>query len=43
MTTLLVLSERIGHPVLGIVIPAIVLIISFWIAWALFRKFTKEH
>jgi len=36
------LAERIGSPVLGILLPALVLIVSFWVAWALFRKFTKN-
>ncbi len=32
----------IGHPILGYIIPALILILSFWVAFSLFRHFTKE-
>ncbi|MDH4071262.1 MAG: hypothetical protein OEV30_12675 [Ignavibacteria bacterium] len=36
------LLERIGSPLLGIILPAIILGLSFWVAWAMFKKFTKQ-
>ena len=42
MNACLMLAERIGSPLLGIILPALILIVSFWVAWALYRKFTKE-
>ncbi len=33
--------QRIGDPILGIIIPAIILIISFIVTWALFKHFDK--
>jgi hypothetical protein len=34
--------ERIGHPILGYIIPALIFGISFAVAWALYRHFTKQ-
>lgn len=36
------LAERIGSPLLGIIIPALILGISTWVTWLLYKKFTKE-
>jgi hypothetical protein len=33
---------RIGHPILGYIIPALIFGISFAVAWALYRHFTRE-
>jgi hypothetical protein len=33
---------RIGHPILGYIIPAAIFIISFAVAFYLYRKFTRE-
>ncbi len=33
---------RIGHPILGYVIPAAIFIVSFLVAFLLYRKFTRE-
>jgi hypothetical protein len=35
-------SGRIGHPVLGIIIPAIILLVSFTLTWLLYRHFSKR-
>jgi len=35
-------TQRIGHPALGIVIPAIVFAVSFLVAYLLYRHFSKE-
>jgi hypothetical protein len=35
-------SQRIGHPILGIIIPAFILGVSFVIAFGLYRHFTKK-
>jgi hypothetical protein len=42
MKTAVLLAERIGDPLLGIILPLAILAISFWVAWALFRKFSKH-
>ena len=33
---------RIGSPILGYVIPAVIFVISFLVAFLLYRKFTRE-
>jgi len=32
----------IGHPILGVIIPAVVFIVSFWVAWACYRHFSRK-
>lgn len=32
----------IGHPILGYIIPAFIMILSFWVAFSLFKHFTQE-
>jgi len=39
---LLYVNEPIGHPLLGVVIPAVIFLISFTAAWLLFRHFSKN-
>jgi len=34
-------AERIGHPAFGIIIPAVIFIGSFLIAYFLYRRFSK--
>jgi len=34
-------AERIGSPVLGIVIPAVILLVSCVVTWALYKHFAK--
>ena len=34
--------ERIGSPILGIIIPGVVLVISFVLTWMLYRRFSKK-
>jgi hypothetical protein len=34
--------ERIGHPILGYVIPAVIFIVSFLVAYLLYRHFTAQ-
>jgi len=34
--------ERIGSPVLGIIIPGFVLVVSFLLTWMLYRRFSKK-
>ena len=43
MTGLIAQAARIGTPVLGIVIPGIVFIVSFILTWLLYRHFSKYH
>jgi hypothetical protein len=36
------IPERIGHPILGYVIPAVIFIVSFLVAYLLYRHFTGQ-
>ena len=42
MGVLLVQASRIGSPVLGVVIPMAVLLVSFVVTWLLYRHFSKQ-
>ncbi|MBD3385602.1 hypothetical protein GF407_11840 [candidate division KSB1 bacterium] len=42
MFHLVIEPTRIGHPILGYIIPAAIFIISFAVAFLLYRKFTRE-
>jgi hypothetical protein len=33
---------RIGSPILGVVIPAVVFVISFVLTWALYKHFSRR-
>ena len=33
---------RIGSPILGWIIPAVIFIVSFAVAWVLYKHFTKK-
>lgn len=33
---------RIGHPILGILIPGGILLLSIMLTWLLYRKFSKD-
>jgi len=32
-------TQRIGSPILGIVIPGVILLVSCWVTWALYKHF----
>ncbi len=34
-------THPIGSPILGIIIPAVVLLVSCWVTWALYKHFAK--
>jgi len=34
--------DRIGHPILGYIIPAAIFAISFYVAYALYKHFTRQ-
>ena len=36
-------TQRIGDPSLGIIIPAVILFISFGLTYMLYRRFSKKH
>ena len=38
----LVQSARIGNPILGVIIPLVVFIVSFIVTWALYKHFSKH-
>jgi hypothetical protein len=33
---------RIGHPILGYIIPAVIFAVSFIVAYALYKHFTRQ-
>jgi len=41
MLYILAQAARVGAPILGIIIPAIVFVISFVVTWALYKHFSK--
>jgi len=38
----MVQPERIGHPALGVIVPAVVFIISFVLTWMLYKHFSRR-
>ncbi len=45
MSAIIIISQavqRIGSPILGIIIPAVIFIISSVVTWLLYRHFTKQ-
>ena len=45
MSAIIIISQidqRIGSPILGIIIPAVIFIISIVVTWLLYRHFTKQ-
>lgn len=42
MMAFLLQTTRIGKPILGIIIPLVVFIISFIVTWMLYRHFSKQ-
>lgn len=39
---ILLQTGRIGHPILGYIIPAAIFAVSFYVAYALYRHFSKK-
>lgn len=35
-------SQRIGHPSLGVIIPAVVFAVSFVLTWMLYKHFSRK-
>ena len=35
-------AQRIGHPAFGIIIPAVIFIISFLVAYLIYRHFSRS-
>ena len=42
MIAMLQQSARIGKPIVGVIIPLIVFIISFVVSWILYKHFSKQ-
>jgi hypothetical protein len=36
------LAAAIGHPSLGYIVPAVVFVVSFWVAWACYKHFRGQ-
>lgn len=43
MIGFLLMATRIGSPILGIIIPAIIFVFSFFVTYMLIRHFMKNH
>ncbi len=41
MSLSLAAAQRLGHPILGVVIPAAIFAISFVLTWWLYRRFAR--
>jgi len=35
--------DRIGAPILGYIIPALILLVAVGLTWMLYRRFSKPH
>ncbi|MBN2357721.1 hypothetical protein JXO59_16535 [candidate division KSB1 bacterium] len=42
LTMMMQAPTAIGHPILGYILPALIFLISFWVAIGLFIKFNKK-
>ncbi len=42
MAALILQTTRIGKPILGVIIPLAIFIISFIVTWMLYRHFSKQ-
>jgi hypothetical protein len=42
MGAYLLQSTRIGKPILGVVIPSLVFVVSFVVTWILYKHFSKH-
>ncbi len=42
MVLLMQTPTAIGHPILGYILPALIFLLSFWVAIGLFIKFNKR-
>lgn len=43
MIQFIIASTRIGAPILGVIIPAVIFGISFFVTWLLIRHFMKSQ
>jgi hypothetical protein len=43
MLNVIILVTRIGHPILGIILPAAILLLSFILTYLLVKYFSKNH
>ncbi len=37
-----IMATAIGSPILGIIIPAAIFLVSFWVAWACYRHYARK-
>jgi len=38
-----IIATAIGSPILGIIIPAAIFLLSFWVAWACYRHYSRKR
>jgi hypothetical protein len=38
-----IMATAIGSPILGIIIPAAIFLVSFWVAWACYRHYSRKR
>ncbi len=37
-----IVATAIGSPILGVIIPAAIFLVSFWVAWACYRHYARK-
>jgi hypothetical protein len=37
-----IMATAIGSPILGIIIPAAIFLLSFWVAWACYKYYSRK-
>lgn len=40
-SVVLAAPERIGGPLWGIIVPAVILLVALWVTWALYKHFSE--
>lgn len=37
-----IMATAIGSPILGVIIPAAIFLLSFWVAWACYKHYSRK-
>ena len=38
---ILLVPQRIGGPLWGVIVPAVILLVALWVTWALYKHFSE--
>jgi len=41
LSLILLAPQRIGSPLWGVFVPAVILLVALWVTWALYRHFSE--